>query len=115
MAPNTSTKYDLEKFDGSNNFSLWRMKMHAILIQQGIVGKKKPILRGDEGDGVACAPNPRWGVGALMAHITPIDTPSILLSEDSAADTYNFSGFPILGGTKIEGFAKCSFIAWKAC
>ncbi|KAK2974226.1 hypothetical protein RJ640_016712 [Escallonia rubra] len=34
MAPNTSTKYDLEKFDGSNDFSLWRMKMRAVLIQQ---------------------------------------------------------------------------------
>ncbi|KAK2997614.1 hypothetical protein RJ639_025033 [Escallonia herrerae] len=30
MVPNASTKYDLEKFDGSNNFSLWRMKMHAV-------------------------------------------------------------------------------------
>ncbi|KAK3027837.1 hypothetical protein RJ639_040587 [Escallonia herrerae] len=37
MAPNTSTKYDLEKFDGSNDFSLWRMKMRAILIQQGLL------------------------------------------------------------------------------
>ncbi|KAK3014754.1 hypothetical protein RJ639_009909 [Escallonia herrerae] len=37
MAPNTSTKYDLEKFDGSNNFSLWRMKMRAVLIQQGLL------------------------------------------------------------------------------
>ncbi|KAK2987908.1 hypothetical protein RJ640_003175 [Escallonia rubra] len=37
MAPNTSTKYDLEKFDGSNDFSLWRMKMRAILIQQELL------------------------------------------------------------------------------
>ncbi|KAK2998464.1 hypothetical protein RJ639_023404 [Escallonia herrerae] len=37
MAPNTSTKYNLEKFDGSNDFSLWRMKMRAVLIQQGLL------------------------------------------------------------------------------
>ncbi|KAK2970709.1 hypothetical protein RJ640_015134 [Escallonia rubra] len=37
MTPNTSTKYDLEKFDGSNDFSLWRMKMRAVLIQQGLL------------------------------------------------------------------------------
>ncbi|KAK2989461.1 hypothetical protein RJ640_023619 [Escallonia rubra] len=30
-------KYDLEKFDGSNNFSLWRIKMHDVLIQQGLL------------------------------------------------------------------------------
>ncbi|KAK3007026.1 hypothetical protein RJ639_016924 [Escallonia herrerae] len=34
MTPNTSTKNDLEKFDGSNDFSLWRMKMRDVLIQQ---------------------------------------------------------------------------------
>ncbi|KAK3031244.1 hypothetical protein RJ639_035544 [Escallonia herrerae] len=37
MAPNTSRKYDLKKFDGSNDFSLWRMKMHAVLIQQRLL------------------------------------------------------------------------------
>ncbi|KAK3003348.1 hypothetical protein RJ639_019865 [Escallonia herrerae] len=37
MAPNTSTKYDLEKFDGSNDFSLWRMKIRAVLIQQRLL------------------------------------------------------------------------------
>ncbi|KAK2989446.1 hypothetical protein RJ640_018764 [Escallonia rubra] len=37
MATNTSTKYDLEKFDGSNDFSLWRIKMRAVLIQQGLL------------------------------------------------------------------------------
>ncbi|KAK3012115.1 hypothetical protein RJ639_010588 [Escallonia herrerae] len=36
-APNTSRKYDLEKFDGSNYFSLWRMKMRVVLIQQGML------------------------------------------------------------------------------
>ncbi|KAK2981803.1 hypothetical protein RJ640_010320 [Escallonia rubra] len=37
MASNTSTNYDLEKFDESNDFSLWRMKMRVVLIQQGRV------------------------------------------------------------------------------
>ncbi|KAK2976634.1 hypothetical protein RJ640_024168 [Escallonia rubra] len=45
MAPNTSTKYDLEKFGGSNDFSLWRMKMRAILIQQGLL----KALKGKQG------------------------------------------------------------------
>ncbi|KAK2973986.1 hypothetical protein RJ640_020432 [Escallonia rubra] len=45
MAPNTSTKYDLEKFDGSNDFSLWRMKMRDVLIQQGLL----KALKGKQG------------------------------------------------------------------
>ncbi|KAK2982593.1 hypothetical protein RJ640_002082 [Escallonia rubra] len=45
MAPNTSTKYDLEKFDGSNDFSLWRMKMCVVLIQQGLL----KALKGKQG------------------------------------------------------------------
>ncbi|KAK3011428.1 hypothetical protein RJ639_012306 [Escallonia herrerae] len=45
MASNTLTKYDLEKFDGSNNFSLWRMKMHAVLIQQRLL----KALKGNQG------------------------------------------------------------------
>ncbi|KAK3007741.1 hypothetical protein RJ639_014050 [Escallonia herrerae] len=45
MAPNTSTKYDLEKFDKSNDFNLWRMKMRAILIQQGLL----KALKGKQG------------------------------------------------------------------
>lgn len=31
-----STKYDVEKFTGSNDFSLWQVKMQALLVQQGI-------------------------------------------------------------------------------
>ncbi|KAK3009893.1 hypothetical protein RJ639_012982 [Escallonia herrerae] len=45
MAPNTSTKYDLEMFDGSNNFSLWRMKIRDVLIQQGLL----KALKGKQG------------------------------------------------------------------
>ncbi|KAK2973379.1 hypothetical protein RJ640_024862 [Escallonia rubra] len=40
MVPNISTKYDLERFDGSNDFSLWRMNMHVLLIQQRLL---KPL------------------------------------------------------------------------
>ncbi|KAK2988332.1 hypothetical protein RJ640_000319 [Escallonia rubra] len=45
MAPSTSTKYDLEKFDGSNDFSLWRMKMRVVFIQQGLL----KALKGKQG------------------------------------------------------------------
>ncbi|KAK3003807.1 hypothetical protein RJ639_018965 [Escallonia herrerae] len=45
MAPNTLMKYDLENFDGSTDFSLWRMKMHAVLIQQGLL----KALKGKQG------------------------------------------------------------------
>lgn len=30
-----TTKFDIEKFTGSNDFGLWKIKMEAILIQQG--------------------------------------------------------------------------------
>ena len=32
----STTKYDIENFNGRNDFGLWKMKMEAILIQQGI-------------------------------------------------------------------------------
>ena len=31
-----STRFDLEKFNGDNDFYLWSLKMRAILIQQGL-------------------------------------------------------------------------------
>ncbi|GJV97837.1 hypothetical protein Tco_1549414 [Tanacetum coccineum] len=31
----TGAKFDIEKFDGTGNFRLWRIKMHALLIQYG--------------------------------------------------------------------------------
>ncbi|KAK2982594.1 hypothetical protein RJ640_002083 [Escallonia rubra] len=39
-----------------------------------IMVKTRTFPHGDEGDGVECPPNPRWGVGALMNHIDPIDS-----------------------------------------
>ena len=32
----STTKYDIEKFNGRNDFGLWKMKIEAILIQQGV-------------------------------------------------------------------------------
>jgi len=32
-----STKYEVEKFTGQNDFGLWRLKMRALLGQQGLV------------------------------------------------------------------------------
>ena len=34
---NMSVKYDIEKFNGRNDFSLWRVKMRAVLVQQGLL------------------------------------------------------------------------------
>ena len=32
----SSTKYDVEKFYGKGNFSLWQRRMKDLLIQQGV-------------------------------------------------------------------------------
>ena len=47
MANMASTKFEVEKFNGNNNFSIWRRMMKDLLIQQGahkaLLGKaKKP-------------------------------------------------------------------------
>nr|KYP64658.1 Retrovirus-related Pol polyprotein from transposon TNT 1-94 [Cajanus cajan] len=39
-----NTKYDIEKFSSENDFGLWRIKMEAILIQQGCA----EAIKGDE-------------------------------------------------------------------
>jgi hypothetical protein len=36
------TKFKVEKFDGQNSFSLWRIKMRALLQQQGLAKVLKP-------------------------------------------------------------------------
>ena len=48
----SSTKYDVEKFCGKGNFSLWQRRMKHLLIQQGVhkalLGKeKKPEMMKD--------------------------------------------------------------------
>lgn len=37
----TATKFDAEKFTGKNDFGLWRIKMKAMLVQQGIADALK--------------------------------------------------------------------------
>ena len=38
MAANVSlAKYDIEKFTEKNSFSLWRIKMRAMLVHQGLI------------------------------------------------------------------------------
>jgi cell division cycle protein 20 (cofactor of APC complex) len=42
-----SAKFENEKFNGKNNFEIWKVKMHDPLVQQGVVkaplgGKKQP-------------------------------------------------------------------------
>ncbi|KAK9054827.1 hypothetical protein SSX86_025906 [Deinandra increscens subsp. villosa] len=39
----STTKFNLEKFDGKNDFSLWRLKMRALLVHSGIVDALKGI------------------------------------------------------------------------
>jgi hypothetical protein len=40
-----SAKFEIEKFNGKNNFEIWKVKMHDLLVQQGMVkallGKEK--------------------------------------------------------------------------
>jgi hypothetical protein len=47
MAKMQSSKFEVEKFSGKNNFELWKLKMQDLLVQQGLqkalAGKtKKP-------------------------------------------------------------------------
>jgi hypothetical protein len=45
MAKTQSAKFEIEKFNGKNNFEIWKVKMHDLLVQQGMVktllGKEK--------------------------------------------------------------------------
>lgn len=40
-----SAKYDIERFSKNNDFGLWRVKMRAMLVQQGLVD----ALEGEKG------------------------------------------------------------------
>ena len=49
----SSTKFEIEKFNGKNNFELWKLKMWDLLVQQGLQraldGKrKKPLTITDD-------------------------------------------------------------------
>ena len=36
MAKMTNTKFEVDKFTGKNNFSLWKLKVRDLLVQQGL-------------------------------------------------------------------------------
>ena len=38
-----TTKFEVEKFTGSNDFGLWRLKMRALLVHQGLEEALKGI------------------------------------------------------------------------
>lgn len=54
MAKTQSACFEIEKFNGKNNFENWKVKMHDLLVQQGVVkallGKNKnpPSMMEDE-------------------------------------------------------------------
>ena len=37
MTKTHSVKFEIEKFNGKNNFKIWKVKMHNLLMQQGVV------------------------------------------------------------------------------
>jgi hypothetical protein len=37
MVKNQNAKFEIEKFNGKNNFEIWKVKMHNMLVQQGMV------------------------------------------------------------------------------
>ena len=45
MAKTQSARFEIEKFNGKNNFEIWKVKMHDLLVQQGmakaLLGKSK--------------------------------------------------------------------------
>jgi hypothetical protein len=54
MAKTQRAKFEIEKFNGKNNFEIWKVKMHDLLMQQGVVkallGKAKQPATITDGD-----------------------------------------------------------------
>jgi hypothetical protein len=53
ITKNQSARFKIEKFNGKNNFEILKVKMHDLLMQQGVVkalfGKpKQPVIIIDE-------------------------------------------------------------------
>ena len=49
----SAAKFEINKFNGKNDFSLWRVKMRALLVQQGLWKARKgknalPAMLSDE-------------------------------------------------------------------
>lgn len=36
MAKTQCARFEIEKFNGKNNFEIWKLKMHDLLVQQGM-------------------------------------------------------------------------------
>ncbi|KAH9647611.1 hypothetical protein KPL70_025255 [Citrus sinensis] len=53
----TSTKVDLEKFNGKNNFNMWKVKMEAVLITHGLGDALLPITK-KEGKDISTSKTP---------------------------------------------------------
>ena len=51
-----SSKVDIEKFTGKNNFNMWKIKMEALLITQGLGDAFEPEMK--EGKGVSSSKTP---------------------------------------------------------
>ena len=37
MVKTQSSQFEIEKFNGKNNFEIWKVTMHDLLVQQGVV------------------------------------------------------------------------------
>ena len=48
-----ATGLDAEKFAGKNDYGLWKMKMRAILIQEGLDAALPPVESEDKGKATA--------------------------------------------------------------
>lgn len=45
MSPSSSTKYEVEKFDGGSSFSLWKIRMKSSLVLQGLWKAIEEVFR----------------------------------------------------------------------
>ena len=53
----TSTKVDLEKFNGKNDFNMWKVKIEAVLITHGLGDALLPVTK-NEGKDVSTSKTP---------------------------------------------------------
>lgn len=58
MASSSTTKFDIEKFDGSSNFNLWQVHMLTVLMQQGL--KKTLFGKGKKSESTLDEPRKSW-------------------------------------------------------
>ena len=53
----TSTKVDLKKFNGKNDFNMWKVKMEAVLITHGLGDALLPVTK-KEGKDISTSKTP---------------------------------------------------------